>query len=154
MKPEIINFTNLNQVECEMVLRWRNHPDIRKYMTNRDIISEEEHLRFIKALENTTTKKYFLVRQEDEYLGVIDFVDIRDSSCEFGLYVNPYLQKKGVGGLLLEEIIRYAFEELRVRRLKAKLFKENKKALRLYKRYKLKILYEDEEYFYMELENG
>lgn len=95
-----------------------------------------------------------MVKQKDDYLGVVDFVDIDDMSCEFGLYVNPYIQKKGVGSLLLEEIIRYAFEELGLEKIRAKLYKENKKALGLYEKYGLRITREDSEYFYMELEDG
>jgi len=176
------NFTNLNEAECKMVLEWRNHPNIRNYMTNKSIITKEEHLAFIKSLENSSTdlfsnhiveaqtvgrirprregcergltKKYFLVKQKDDYLGVIDFVDIDDTACEFGLYVNPYLQKKGVGSLLLEEIIRYAFKELGLKKLRARVCKKNKKALGLYEKYGLKTVREDGEYFYMELEDG
>jgi len=154
MKLEMTNFTNLNEAECKMILEWRNHPNIRNYMTNKNIITKEEHLAFIKSLENSAAKKYFLVKQEDDYLGVIDFVDIDDTACEFGLYVNPYLQKKGAGSLLLEEIIRYAFKELGLKKLRARVYKENKKALGLYEKYGLKIAREDEEYFYMELEDG
>ena len=182
MKLEAINFTDINEAECNMILEWRNHPDIRNYMTNKNIITKDEHLAFLKSLESSAIdffhnrireaqtvgrirprregfergliKKYFLVKQKDDYLGVVDFVDIDDTSCEFGLYVNPYIQKKGVGSLLLEEIIRYAFEELGLEKIRAKLYKENKKALGLYEKYGLRITREDSEYFYMELEDG
>ena len=151
MKLEMTNFTNLNEAECRMVLEWRNHPNIRNYMSNKNIITKEEHLNFIKRLEQDNKKKYFLIKEGDEYLGVIDFIDIERGSCEFGLYATPYNHKKGVGSLLLEEIIRYAFDELKVKKIRAKLYKENKKALGLYEKYGLKTTCEDEEYFYMEL---
>ena len=40
------NFVTLNKRQIDSVWEWRNHPDIRKYMYNSDIISYENHLRF------------------------------------------------------------------------------------------------------------
>ena len=44
------NFVTLNKRQIDSVWEWRNHPDIRKYMYNSDIISYENHLRFLEAL--------------------------------------------------------------------------------------------------------
>lgn len=35
------NFVTLNKRQIDSVWEWRNHPDIRKYMYNSDIISYE-----------------------------------------------------------------------------------------------------------------
>ena len=43
----------------EMILKWRNHPDIRKWMYNQDEIKFEEHLNFIDSLKLRKDKLYF-----------------------------------------------------------------------------------------------
>ncbi len=133
---ELINFTDLTLEEHKMVLVWRNHDNVKKWMfTDEDIILKN-HLTFIESLKNCSNKLYFLVKQEERYLGVIDFTNIQQLSCEFGLYSNISL--KGMGMKLLETICAYAFKELKATILKAKVFKENIKAIYLYKKFKFK----------------
>ncbi|EEL0699719.1 TPA: UDP-4-amino-4,6-dideoxy-N-acetyl-beta-L-altrosamine N-acetyltransferase, partial [Campylobacter jejuni] len=88
------NFTELNSQEIELIFKWRNHPDINQFMKTK-YIDFEEHLRFLKKLHQDSSKKYFLVFQDEQIIGVIDFVNITTKSCEFGLYAKPNL--KGVG---------------------------------------------------------
>ncbi|HEE9575335.1 TPA: UDP-4-amino-4,6-dideoxy-N-acetyl-beta-L-altrosamine N-acetyltransferase, partial [Campylobacter coli] len=110
------NFTELNSQEIELIFKWRNHPDINQFMKTK-YIDFEEHLRFLKNLHQDSSKKYFLVFQDEQIIGVINFVNITTKSCEFGLYAKPDL--KGVGQILMNEIIKYAFENLKVNTLKA-----------------------------------
>ncbi len=67
MRLELINFVDMSLDEKKMVLEWRNHPNIRKYMYNRYTISLEEHLNYIESLKNAKDKRYFLVREMKLY---------------------------------------------------------------------------------------
>ena len=127
---ELINFTNLSLEEKKLILSWRNHPSIRKWMYTEEIISLENHLSFIETLKNTKSKQYFVVKDKENYLGVIDFCDITPSSVIMGLYKNPIL--KGVGILLLQSIIQYAFETLKVTTIISEVFESNVQAYKLY----------------------
>ncbi|EKO5339226.1 UDP-4-amino-4,6-dideoxy-N-acetyl-beta-L-altrosamine N-acetyltransferase [Campylobacter coli] len=142
------NFTELNSQEIELIFKWRNHPDINQFMKTK-YIDFEEHLRFLKNLHQDSSKKYFLVFQDEQIIGVIDFVNITTKSCEFGLYAKPDL--KGVGQILMNEIIKYAFENLKVNTLKAYVFKDNHKALKLYQQNHFTIYNEDKNIFYIKL---
>ncbi|EDC2882078.1 UDP-4-amino-4,6-dideoxy-N-acetyl-beta-L-altrosamine N-acetyltransferase, partial [Campylobacter lari] len=103
------NFIDLNEFEKEFVLKYRNDKNINKFMKNKNI-THEEHLNFLSDLKTNINKKYFLVYENEQIIGVIDFVNIALNSCEFGLYGI----KKGVGNLLMEEIKNYAFNVLKV----------------------------------------
>lgn len=132
---KLINFVDLNIKEIKLVLSWRNHPTIKEWMYNNEIITFEEHLNYIENLENTTNKSYFLIKQNQSYIGVIDFIDIDRSqdSVKFGLYSN--INVKGMGVLLLEIIKDYAFNHLKINTLIAEVLEENKKAIELYKKF-------------------
>lgn len=145
------NFTELNSQEIKLIFKWRNHPDISQFMKTKHI-DFEEHLRFLKNLHQDSSKKYFLVFQDEQMIGVIDFVNITTKSCEFGLYAKPNL--KSVGQILMNEIIKYAFEILKIKNLKACIFKQNQRALNLYLKNNFYIYNEDEEMFYLELSRG
>lgn len=143
------NFINLNETEKEFVLKWRNDEKIAKFMKNTNI-ELDEHLNFIDKLKQDDGKKYFLVFNDDEPIGVIDFINIDKNSCEFGLYSI----KKGVGDLLMQEIKKYAFKILKVKNLKACVFKINQKALNLYLKHDFKIIDENDEFYFVNLDNS
>ena len=130
---ELINFTELNLSEVKMVLKWRNNPDVRKWMYNQDEILLENHLAFIKSLKSKKDKLYFLVKKNNEYIGVIDFNNIKDQSLIMGIYTNPSI--KGFGKILLANIINYSFDVLKVKKIFSEVFSENTKAYELYKKY-------------------
>ena len=143
------NFTLLNKEENIEILNIRNDEKIAKFMKNTNI-ELDEHLNFIDKLKQDDGKKYFLVFKDDEPIGVIDFINIDKNSCEFGLYSI----KKGVGDLLMQEIKKYAFKILKVKNLKACVFKINQKALNLYLKHDFKIIDENDEFYFVNLDNS
>ena len=122
---ELINFTDLTDEQILMVLCWRNDERVAKFMKNKSV-SEQEHRNFISNLKNDETKRYFLVKEDSDYIGVIDFVDIAADSCEFGIYANPELK----GKILMQTIAEYAAKTLKVGELKSCACNENKKRSR------------------------
>ena len=137
-KIELINFIGASLEEKKMILEWRNHPNIRKWMYNQKEISLDSHLNFIELLKNLKDKIYFLVKMDEKYIGVIYFnnIDYKDKSIYFGLYSNPKIT--GIGKILLKIIIDYAFNILNMNTLKLEVFETNKKALNLYKKFNFK----------------
>lgn len=143
---ELKNFTQLNTKEIALVLRWRNHADVAKFMKQKSI-TQKEHLGFIESLKNDDTKEYFLVFENAIPLGVIDFIAIvREESCEFGIYQSPFL--KGYGEVLMRAVLEYAFNVLKVQELRACAFCENIKAIELYLRFGFKMIAKDKEMCY------
>jgi UDP-4-amino-4,6-dideoxy-N-acetyl-beta-L-altrosamine N-acetyltransferase len=133
----LVNFIDLTLEEKKMILSWRNHPSIKQWMYNSNDILLENHLNFIETLKNCTDKLYFLVKREDDYIGVIDFTNInfQIGECDFGLYTNPFEKVAGVGRMLEESCIKYAFDILGLKKLKLEVFCENERAINLYKKY-------------------
>jgi UDP-4-amino-4,6-dideoxy-N-acetyl-beta-L-altrosamine N-acetyltransferase len=150
---ELINFIELTLEEKKIILLWRNSKEVKQWMYNMNDISIENHLKFIESLKDAKDKLYFLVKQDNKYIGVIDFTSITKYSCDFGLYANINLS--GVGSALLEIICNYAFEQLKISNLNAEVFKKNKKAIYLYNKFKFrevgKRIVSDKEVICMEL---
>ena len=132
---QLLNFTTLNLPQKELVLSWRNHQSVRKWMINNNEISLEDHLHFIDALSFGAEKCYFLVQQEFDYLGVIDLTDITKDSAELGLYANPDM--RGVGYILMNALIDYA-STLGMSKLIANVLVNNVRACRLYQKFDFK----------------
>jgi UDP-4-amino-4,6-dideoxy-N-acetyl-beta-L-altrosamine N-acetyltransferase len=124
-------------------------------MLNSNEISLNEHLSYIESLKNRSDKRYFLVQKGNDYLGVVDLIDITTTSAEIGIYVNP--DKRGVGGLLMEALIRYAFDTLKLTKLIANVFSNNENAKRLYQKFDFqeidRTMHKEREMIYMERNN-
>ena len=86
------DYTNLSLDEKRMVLDWRNSESVRKWMYNQEIISLEDHLRFIETLSEREDRYYWLVYSANgEPIGSCYMVDIdrKKDQAEFGLYMRP-----------------------------------------------------------------
>jgi len=153
MSTKLINFTRLSLEDKKMVLEWRNSAEIRQWMFEKDHISLTKHLTYIEHLKERKERLYFLVREDEEAIGVIDFtaIDYKDKSAEIGLYANPALH--GVGKILMQNILEYGFQTLQIKKLYARVFCSNEKAIKLYKNFHFQTYKEDDTLLYMERTN-
>jgi len=149
---EKINFTQLSLDEKKMILKWRNDKRIRRWMFSTDIITLENHLNYIDTLFYKKDRVYFLVKQKNINIGVIDFTQITASSAHIGLYANPDI--KGIGSVLMEEIIAYGFQTLKVQKLISEVFGTNSKAIKLYEKFGFTSVEKKENLLIMELNNA
>lgn len=131
---QLINFLDLVREELEMVLKWRNSIEVKKWMYNQNEIEIEDHLTFVNSLNNNSSKLYFVLKNDENYLGVIDFTEINEDSCYYGFYSNPDCNMKGIGRILEKMSLDYAFDILKVRKLKLEVFKENSQVKNLHKK--------------------
>ncbi len=133
----LINYIDLTDEEKIDVLTMRNHPEIQKWMYTQSAISQEAHLKYIDALKDDTSKRYFLVRWQEKTVGTINFkeIDPEQKSVVFALYSNPFDATPGVGRVLEEISIRYAFDILGLDVLMLEVFATNKQVINLHKKY-------------------
>lgn len=148
---QLINFINLSLNEKKMVLKWRNHNTIKQWMYTQKEISLENHLNYINTLTTRTDKVYFLVKMNEEFIGVIAFTNIAKDSAEIGLYAKPNLQ--GIGKTLMQSITEYGFNELKLSTLYSEVFEHNVSAIKLYKKFGFKEINKKENIIIMELKN-
>lgn len=99
------NFTDCSHAELGMILDWRNSENVRAMSFNNEVISLQDHLDFVASLHigggNLPNKYYFLVSDDDGYLGVISFTGMTATEAEIGYYKNPARTEKGIGTKLL-----------------------------------------------------
>lgn len=127
---ELISYQDISEKEKWLILDWRNDDTVRKFMVERKIISHEEHLLYLESLEYMKNKRCFLVKEKEDYLGVIEFCDIADTSSEIALSKNPDAVR--VGKKLMECIDYVAREVLHLKKLTLSVLNYNEKAIALY----------------------
>ena len=130
---ELCNYVNLNMSDKVFALNMRNNLQVKKWMHNQDNISKKDHLKFIKDLESSVNRRYFLVKQKGNIIGSVSFSKIDfNNSIEFGLYINPLSQSKGLGMIVEAAASHYAFNELGVNKIKLEVFSNNERAVNFY----------------------
>lgn len=93
------NFIILSMDEKLMILRERNHPDVKKWMFTKDDITEKSHLAFIDSLKTRNDAYYWLMKYEGKPVGVLSIIhcDFEKLEGEPGYYLFATEQESGNG---------------------------------------------------------
>ena len=128
------NFINLTLEEKMLILKWRNNLSVRKWCYSEHTISKKEHMQFIESLKKDNKNFYWLVKFDNDYLGVISLnrINFFHKHAYLGIYSNPKL--KGAGKLLMQALKELAFRIAKLHTLKLEVIETNKHAIEFYKR--------------------
>ncbi len=110
---------------------WRNDESIRKWMYNSEVISWENHLKFLESLKCCFDKYYWLIYKGIEPIGVLDITnyDIVTDKAEIGYYAKPL--SHGVGFEMLRECLHFCFNVINITNLYLTVRKDNCRAVLL-----------------------
>ncbi|ALV65596.1 UDP-4-amino-4,6-dideoxy-N-acetyl-beta-L-altrosamine N-acetyltransferase [Campylobacter fetus] len=139
------NFINLNNDEILAVFKARTDPQTTTFCIRNDF-NFDEHLSFVRSLKLKNDKAYFMIYDDENFVGVVSFIDINLDQAEFGLYKTP--NTKSMGKILMNQMVKLAYS-LNLKTIKAKVLKHNLKAINLYKEFGFEIYCEDKEIFYI-----
>lgn len=126
-----IHFSKLDKDLARQVLAWRNHPEIRKWMYNKDIISEEDHFQFLQQLPRQRHRYYWLVKEGDKDLGVIDLANCKSGESEWGFYLNPKYIGGGQALRLFHHALHFFFQKINLNKVYGYVACENTNSLLL-----------------------
>ena len=103
--------------DLELVLGWRNHPDVRRYMYTTHEITLDEHKRWFECSSEKPGVYLLIYEKDGEAVG---FVNITLGRCkqtaDWGFYVAPSAYK-GIGRLLGKAALTFGFEMLGLHKL-------------------------------------
>jgi RimJ/RimL family protein N-acetyltransferase len=88
------NFTDMTAGESEEVLRGRNDPEVRRWMTSDRLISEEDHRRFMKGLKSNPRAVYIRIERAGVFAGVYSLNDIDAGSGLGGFWVTSHTRER------------------------------------------------------------
>lgn len=99
-------------------------------------MKEEQIIEFIKNSFTEDNQNFAFVDEEDTYLGTISLKNIsqKDFNAEYAIVTRRCAQGTGVAYKATEEILKYAFEKLKLQRVYLNVLEENKRANRFYEK--------------------
>jgi len=130
------NFVILKDEEVDLVRKFRNHPEVRRWMYSDHEINKSEHIEFISSLVKEEKKLYFLVLQDNLCLGVISLnrIDLKNRHAYLGIYANPEEKISNAGFFLGRALLKMSFEFIGLHSLKLEVIENNHRAINLYRK--------------------
>ena len=124
--------------DSEMLLAWRNLPEVSKYMYTDHEITRAEHDEWFARVLNDLTKRFWILMVDGADVGLVNVtdIDLHNSRCTWAFYIAETAQRgRGVGAFAEFEVLRYVFEELRLNRLWCEVLDFNTSAQKMHRRF-------------------
>lgn len=120
----------MQKSDLELVLSWRNHPEIRRYMYTRHEITLDEHNQWFSRHSNDPDRHMLVFELDSTPLGFINIHQIAPGGiAEWGFYTAPDAPA-GTGRLLGQASLCYAFDESGLHKLTGQVLACNERSVR------------------------
>lgn len=123
--------------ELEMMLSWRNAPEVRENMYTTDIISLENHLKWYDGIRNNKKMCYLMyVDTMNTPLGIVAFTDMnfKNKTSFWAFYAAPYAPT-GTGSKMEFLALEYIFNHLNFHKLNCEVLEFNQSVVKLHKKF-------------------
>ncbi len=119
--------------DLEMVLAWRNHIDVRRYMYTQHEITLVEHLSWFERTLKDPKKHLLIFEINHQPCGFVSFNEVGNGGvADWGFYAAPDAPK-GSGRQLCSAALSYAFTQLKFHKVCGQALAYNRRSILLHK---------------------
>lgn len=120
--------------DLPMVLAWRNHADVRRYMFTQHEIGLNEHRDWFAKASQDPSRCLLIVEDAKQAIGYVQFSKIEDSGIsDWGFYVRPD-SPKGTGRKLGTMALNHAFGPLKLHKVCGQAIGGNRASINFHQR--------------------
>ena len=124
----------LTEDDLPMVLAWRNHPAVRRYMLTQHKINVDEHRNWYERVKGDKTRQQLIVLDNANPIGFVQFNRVcQGCIAEWGFYVRPDAPK-GSGTKLGQAALAHAFNDLGLHKVCGQAIESNVASIALHKK--------------------
>lgn len=107
----------VTEQDLPVVLAWRNHADVRRYMYTQHEISLDEHLTWFAKASQDPSRSLLIVEEAAQAIGYVQFSNIEAGGiADWGFYARPDAPK-GAGRKLGTMALSHAFGPLKLHKV-------------------------------------
>ncbi|ERS10121.1 hypothetical protein Q668_20935 [Alcanivorax sp. PN-3] len=117
----------MTERDLELVLDWRNHPDVRCFMFSRHEIALGEHKAWFEKASQQENRHLLVYEQDSQASGFVNLAVSVGGIAEWGFYTDP-VAPKGTGKALGDQLLSYAFGELKLHKLVGQVLAYNERS--------------------------
>lgn len=119
---------------------------------NKTFTSEQESKWVKEKLANNGLVFSMIEKKTNDFIGNIEFIEIKDKVGVFGIAITASKQDKGLGTEAIKAMLNYGFNELGLKKINLKARPFNDRAIHVYIKCGFKEYDRDDEHVYMEVE--
>lgn len=120
--------------DLPLILEWRNHPEIRRFMFTQHEISLDEHQNWFMKSSKDFTRLFYIVEEAQQPIGYVQFNNVaRGGVADWGFYVRPGAPR-GTGRKMGVTALCHAFEVLDLHKVCAQAIESNSASIAFHKR--------------------
>ena len=127
-------------------LETKDAPAMLEWMHDKSVVTDlntdfssktlEDCVTFIESSRRNKDNLHLAITDElDEYLGTVSLKHIKDKTAEFGIVVRKKAMRRGYAWFGMEEIMKVAFEDLKLESVYWCVNKSNERAIRFYEKH-------------------
>lgn len=138
-------------------VKWRNDKEIWLNTINSPdrVITIEDELNWIEKVINEKDSHRFAILVNNEYIGNIQLTNIKNDESYFGIFIgNKNYWNKGIGAVATLKILKFAFENVNLKRVNLRVRKNNLCAIRLYQNIGFKTIKELNDIIHMQISSN
>lgn len=130
----------INTDELELMLAWRNAPNVRANMYTRHEIGLKEHLAWWERIQHCDDQLYFMYEVDGRPTGIVAFnnIDVVSSISSWAFYAAPDAPK-GTGSKMEFLALDYAFHNMRLHKLVCEVLEFNSPVIKLHQKFNFKV---------------
>lgn len=147
---DIINYIDCTAKQQKEIFSLRNLPEIRKWMTNPEIISWDNHLKFIELLRQNQNRKYYAIYNNGVLVGTYNLTNVFGTTWERGIITTPIFQGTG-STTAMELFVLNTLPKDKFQVITAKVKLNNNRSIHYHKKFGYKETYRDHEYIYYKM---
>ena len=128
---------HLEEKDVPFMLEWMHDNEINcNFQTDFASSTMDSVLNFIKNSFDEKNQNFAIADENDEYLGTISLknVSYKNSNAEYAIVMRKKAQGTGAAMAATQELLKYAFEELKFHKLYLNVLEENVRAQKLYEK--------------------
>jgi UDP-4-amino-4,6-dideoxy-N-acetyl-beta-L-altrosamine N-acetyltransferase len=120
--------------DLEMVLAWRNHTDVRRFMFTQHKISLEEHRKWFAKATQDRNRSLLIIEEAKQPIGYVQFSQVVEGGiADWGFYTSPDAPK-GTGRKLGVTALNHAFGSLKIHKVCGLAIEGNQASINFHKR--------------------
>lgn len=142
MKPSPLTLRPASDGDSEMILGWRNHPEVRQVMFTNHRISPSEHAAWWRKAMADTRHRQLVMEWDGRPCGTVNFsnIDTANGCCDWGFYFDPDAFPDGLVRLrawneMEKQSMAYATNELHCPTIRCEVIDSNTAVLSMHRRY-------------------
>ena len=141
-----VNLNPIKKTDIERIRLWRNSASTLGVFIDNRIITREDQIRWYDKYKSNINDKMFIINYKNNPVGTVALynIDFSHSTAEFGRLLIGDLNSrcKGIAFIATKLLCEYGFNKLGLNKIILEVYKDNIKAMNLYKKIGFKIIKE------------